>query len=527
MTLLVDDLAEALIEHSGSTASQLTDLVRSRGADADERTVTRVLFAAHGRFRCDDGNPVRWSIAVPPGSGPVSAARAPAAPAAVAEPRGPELYRWQDAALAAWTGQRRRGVVEAVTGAGKTIVGVAAVLAQRRARGQAMVLVPTRELQHQWIAVLHRWCGPATLVGALGDGGRASLASHDVVVAIVNSVRGSDIRPTRPGGLLVADECHRYASELNRLALDERMTRRLGLSATYARDDDGHCDWLDPYFGGTCFRLGYREAVADGVVAEPMVALVGISLDPDERADYEACTDTISRMAAVLIERYGVTRNPFPAFMREVNALADRSSEGDASTAARCYRHAVIERRRLLADARGKQRRLGELVPAVNAAERAIVFTQSIAASESAAALLSAHGLAAAAIHSRVASDARRTLLARFARGDLSVLAAPRVLDEGIDVPAADLAVIVGASRTRRQMVQRMGRVLRVKDDGRPARFAVLFAEHTVEDPGHGAHEGFLSEVTSVATAIEAFSASTPASDVIAFLGGGRITGGR
>ena len=69
-------------------------------------------------------------------------------------------------------------------------------------------------------------------------------------------------------------------------------------------------------------------------------------------------------------------------------------------------------------------------------------------------------------------------------------MSAPRVLDEGVDVPAADLAVIVGASRSRRQMIQRMGRILRRKSDGRLARLAVLFVEGTVEDPAAGAHEG-------------------------------------
>jgi superfamily II DNA or RNA helicase len=78
------------------------------------------------------------------------------------------------------------------------------------------------------------------------------------------------------------------------------------------------------------------------------------------------------------------------------------------------------------------------------------------------------------------------------------VLVAPRVLDEGVDVPAADLAVIAGASRSRRQVVQRMGRVLRKKPDGRLARFVVLFAQGTIEDPAFGAHEAFLDKVVAV-----------------------------
>ena len=76
------------------------------------------------------------------------------------------------------------------------------------------------------------------------------------------------------------------------------------------------------------------------------------------------------------------------------------------------------------------------------------------------------------------------------------------MLDEGVDVPAADLAVILAASRSRRQMIQRMGRVLRRKPDGRAARFIIVYARGTVEDPALGAHEGFLDEITPVAAAV-------------------------
>jgi superfamily II DNA or RNA helicase len=523
--VLADDLAEALRVHPDSTAGELVELVTYAGSMLDEKVVARTLYAAHGRFRCDGGDPVRWCLAGPADTRPPPTVRLVTVDGTGDDPVAPTLYRWQRAALAAWVRQRRRGVIEAVTGAGKTIVGVAAVLEQRRARGQAVVLVPTKELQQQWLAVLGRWCGPATLVGARGAGGRATLVSHDVVVALVNSVRESDLRPTRPGGLLVADECHRYGSEMNRLALDARMTRRLGLSATYVREDDGHRNWLDPYFGGTCFTLGYQEAVADGVVAEPVVVLLGVALHADERARYDEHTETIGQAAARLIEQYGVTSHPYSAFMREVNQLAGRFNDGVASNLARRYRHAVLDRRRLLAHAREKDERLGGLAPAVAAAARTIVFTQSIAASESAAALLRARGVTARAVHSGLPSELRRASLQQFATGEVHALTAPRVLDEGIDVPAADLAVIIGASRTRRQMIQRMGRVLRVKTGGGRARFAILYAEQTVEDPARGAHEGFLGEVTSIATALRTFPSSTPADAVNAFLDGAARTG--
>jgi RNA polymerase primary sigma factor len=386
---------------------------------------------------------------------------------------------------------------------------VAAAVDELRRRGQVLVLVPTVELQHQWVSELESRLAGGQRVGRMGAGASDRLATHDVLVAVVNSARTVDVRPIRRGGLLVADECHRYGSAMNRLALDPRFSRRLGLSATYARDDDGNLAWLDPYFGGTCFRLGYDRAVADGVTARFTVTLIGVCFSPDEQARYDELTEVLRKLRARLIERYGVPEGPFEEFLKAVIALAD--GDGNGGRVARAYRQALLERRRLLADAPAKDAALAVLAPAVGAADRAIVFTQSIAASERACRLLADRGLRAGAVHSQLPALEREVALRRFAAGELDVLSAPRVLDEGVDVPAADLAVIVGASRSRRQMLQRMGRVLRRKPDGRRARFAVLFVEGTVEDPRLGAHEAFLGEITDVADRVLCYPADAMA----------------
>ena len=171
----------------------------------------------------------------------------------------------------------------------------------------------------------------------------------------------------------------------------------------------------------------------------------------------------------------------------------------------------MLERRRLLADTPAKDAALALVAPAIGAADRTLVFTQSIAASERAGQVLAGCGLRAAVMHSMLARRRAAEALRRFAEGEVDVLAAPRALDEGIDVPAADLAIIAAASRSRRQMIQRMGRVLRKKSDGRRARFAVLFVEGTVEDPRLGAHEAFLDEIAGVADRVSCFPASQAA----------------
>ncbi|MDQ2729117.1 MAG: DEAD/DEAH box helicase family protein [Actinomycetota bacterium] len=499
--MLADDLATALRAAPGLAAAELA----ARVGSSSEQVVSFALFADHAHFRCDRATPPRWWLA----SGPRPLADVhPAGPGPVVAPVSPiRLHRWQADALTAWAGAGRRGVIEAVTGTGKTMVGVAAALEELARRGQVLVLVPTVELQRQWVIELTARLPPGVTVGRLGAGVADSLSTHDVLVAVVNSARVIDVRPIRAGGLLVADECHRYGSAVNHLALDGRFRRRLGLSATYARDDDGNLAWLDPYFGGTCLRLGYRRALAEEVTARFTVTLLGVRLGADERVRYEDLSEQMKRLWARLVDRYGVPSEPFDAFLRALAHLAD--SDGDGAGAARSYRQAMLERRRLLADTPAKDEALAGLAAAIADADRAIVFTQSIAASERAAQRLGSCDLRSGVIHSALTGDERRAVLRRFAAGDLKVLAAPRVLDEGIDVPAADLAVIAAASRSRRQMVQRMGRVLRRKPDGRRARFAVLFAEETVEDPRWGAHEVFLEEMADVADRVWRYGSGT------------------
>jgi len=80
------------------------------------------------------------------------------------------------------------------------------------------------------------------------------------------------------------------------------------------------------------------------------------------------------------------------------------------------------------------------------------------------------------------------------------------VLDEGIDVPDANLGIVMSASRTRRQMIQRMGRILRRKRPGVAARFIIMFAKDTLEDPAYRVErDGFLDEIERISEATRVF----------------------
>jgi superfamily II DNA or RNA helicase len=189
---------------------------------------------------------------------------------------------------------------------------------------------------------------------------------------------------------------------------------------------------------------------------------------------------------------------------------------------ARGYLNAFTKRQALLADCGRKLDAFDGLSAVLAKAQRALVFTQTKHSAESAAGKLQAAGVLAQAFTSDLKQDERRRLLEQFHSGRVPVLCAPRVLDEGVDVPEADVGVIVASSRSRRQMIQRMGRIIRPNLDGHPACFFILYVRGTSEDPELGAHEVFLQEVIDVADDVRVFRAGAKGPELLAWYTAGR-----
>ncbi len=420
-------------------------------------------------------------------------------------PETRELYRWQLDALASWLVCGRRGVIEAVTGSGKTDVAIAAAADALRRGRFVLVLVPSRVLMEQWHGRLTT-AFPDARIGRLGDTGRDRPAVCDVLVATRHSCAAH--RPLPPegstGGLLVADECHGLGGAVLRKALLPQYEERLGLTATLERSDDAVNEILLPYFGGICHRYGFEQAIADGVCARPRVAFVGVELTADERAEYIATEQRLVTARQHLRRVAGMPLEPFGDFLAAVGHLAERDA-GPDGRAAREYLEVFSKRRQIVAQSTGKYELLGHLADAIKAADGTLLFTETVRAANHAINRLDPL-LSIELITGSTARRQRREILGDLRVRRLDAVAAPRVLDEGIDVPDANLGVVMSASRTRRQMIQRMGRILRRKAPGVAARFVIMYAKDTVEDPSQRLErDGFLDEVERISEATGVF----------------------
>lgn len=506
-------VADVLDASADLTVRQIVTGLRAAGHQRIPRAMVEDALTSDPRFLVDgDGPKARWRLDPNAEPGATSRSRpavtvAPGERATVsaADPlAGMGLRDWQVEAFAAWASAGARGVVEAVTGTGKTRLAVAATRACLANGGRALVLAPTLELVEQWVREVRTYV-PEARVGRLGGGGDDDLHDHHVVIATPHSAAKVPVEP--PGlGLLVADEAHRYGAPTWAEALRPAFQMRLALTATYERSDEGIEDILGPYFGEVVTSYGYDRAVPDGVVAPFRIAFLGTALESGEAARYAQLDRQVRQLHADLTGRFGLPRDPrkmFPALAAMVAEGHGRKADPRTAAAAQ-YLSAVRGRRDVAAQCAGKLdvvRRLGPLLRAH--ADRSLVFCDTVDQAEHAATLLSRSGLTAETVHGDLPRDKRRIRLAQFKKGNLDVLVAPRVLDEGVDVPEADVAVVLAAFRTRRQMIQRLGRVLRLKPDGRHARLVIAYAKETREDPDRGGHDAFTREVTDVATAVE------------------------
>jgi superfamily II DNA or RNA helicase len=407
------------------------------------------------------------------------------------------LYDWQREALRGWRLSDYRGIVEAVTGAGKTRIAISAIADHLAEDGKVLVLVPTVVLLHQWRENLESAI-PGLRVGLVGDGWDDQHDRFDVLVAVLASARRRNFPLGGATGLLVADEVHRAGAEYSQRALDVAFTKRLGLSATYERLDNAHETALLPYFGRVVFRYGYAEGIRDGVISSVRVAFVGVAFSEEEALRYQQLILQLKAARRTLLRDWGVRPGPFSAFLDDVIRLTHQGGVKGGMAAQRWLK-LWGQKKDMLAETPAKQAAIRHLSGALTDADRSLIFTQSIESANTIAETVAECGLAVATHHSKVPAPERQRIMRDFADGTTTVLSSVQTLEEGVDVPDADLAVIVAASKQRRQMVQRMGRIMRRKTDGRDARFVIMFVRATDEDPRFGAHDTFVDELLEVA----------------------------
>lgn len=368
-----------------------------------------------------------------------------------------EPYPHQKEALIAWKQSGRNGVVVLPTAAGKTYL---AMLAMQATPRSTLIVVPTIDLMHQWYAQL-LLTFPDAEIGLLGGGAR------DRTAILVSTYDSAAIHAEALGNryaLLIFDECHHLPTDFNRVIAEYAIAPyRLGLSATPERTDGKHAD-LNLLIGKEVYRKTAEE-LAGSALAKHEVVQIKVKLSALEREKYKQLIEqrnTFLRSAKISL-------GSLKGWQMFVQASA-RSTEG---------RRAMLahrEAKEIALGTDGKMRILSNIL-AQHYPERTLIFT----ADNATVYRISQEFLIPAITHQTPVKERHETLT-KFRAGEYKTLVASHVLNEGVDVPAASVAIILSGTGSAREYVQRLGRVLRKGEDSKLAMMYEVIAEDTSEE---------------------------------------------
>ncbi|MDF9746997.1 DEAD/DEAH box helicase family protein [Natrinema salsiterrestre] len=366
-----------------------------------------------------------------------------------------ETDRWADTALETVSGAPA-GVLELPTGSGKTVIALKAI---ERLSVPTLVVVPTIDLLEQWERELEREFGEP--IGRFGGGEQRlepiTVSTYDSAYLKADSV-GDRF------GIVVFDEVHHLGGEGYReIARLLAAPARLGLTATFERPDGAH-EVIEDVVGPLVHRVDVDELAGDHL-ANYDVKRLAVSLTPDEREEYERNQEVFTDYLATstIDMRSG----------SDYQELVKRSGNDPEA------REALLARQRAREIMFGSEAKLDALAGILDdhRGERTIVFT----AHNDLAYDVSERFLIPTITHQTGTAE-RREILERFREGTYTRIATSNVLDEGVDVPDASVAVVLSGSGSEREFVQRLGRILRPKADGGRAILYEVISDDTSEE---------------------------------------------
>jgi len=370
-----------------------------------------------------------------------------------------EPHDYQVDALAAWDQAGRRGSIILPTGAGETFIAIQAI---SRVNRSAVVVAPTIDLLHQWYARLVN--AFATEVGVYYGGEKKVLP---LTVTTYHSAGDLMAEYGNTFKLIIFDEVHHLpAPSWGEAALMAPAPLRLGLTATYPEaHEQSNGRWsVEDLIG----PIVYTKRLED-LVGQQLALYRTQRLRIDLSAEERACYDADYALYAGFVRARQLQRRYGPAWLMELMRLSAIDPQA---------RRAFLARQRLLqllASCEGKLTALAALLNEY-ASERVLVFTEHNAVVYD----IARRHLVPAITHETNAAE-RKQILEGFQAGRYRVIVTSRVLNEGVDVPEAKIAIVLGGGSSVREYIQRLGRVLRKVENKQAALFEVI-ARKTIEE---------------------------------------------
>ena len=414
-----------------------------------------------------------------------------------------ELYRWQKDCLRRWEENGHRGIVNVITGAGKTVLAMAAMeklCTKLDGRLHVYIVVPKIPLLRQWRRELHGFF-PADWFRDEGIGQfcgtRKDKPGRRVMIYVVNSARYSisrhilhDMRQDIPV-LLVGDECHHYTGEYNARIFDflqqssfrNDLYYSLGLSAT--PDNFRYETVLVPALGAEIYRYGFSQALKDKRVSPFTILQVALSFSAQELNEYTDLSYKMQGILKSLLKQHPeLSASDSKAFIHRVQALSD--AEKDPESPSSLFLLYSWRRSEITATAFSRILCAEQLIHLLAPSERILVFCERIAQANALyERLLPKYPGKVGRYHSEIPASQRQQTFEAFHSGQFRILISCKALDEGIDVPDATVGIVLSGEQVNRQRIQRLGRILRTSPGKHSASLYYLYIRESSEDPAY------------------------------------------
>ena len=366
------------------------------------------------------------------------------------------LRSYQKKAIENWISAGKKGCIILPTGSGKTIIAIKLI---EIINSSTLIVVPTLDLMEQWTKFLSKYFRKIE-IGNIGKG------ISNITGITVSTYDSAFIRSSFIGNkfaFVIFDEVHHLAAPGYRTIAEQFISPyRLGLTATYEREDNLHLDF-PRLVGGIVYQSSVNELTKEKHIASFIVEKRYVKLLPEEEIEYHKNYDQYLSYLQELGIRYG--RNGFQRLIM----ISGKNLYA---------RNALLARNKALDIALNSQSKIEELrkILTENPNMRTIIFTQH----NKLVYAISNEFLIPFITH-KSSKQEREDALNGFRDGRYRVLVTSKVLDEGVDVPEAELGIIVSGTGSKREFIQRLGRLLRTKPNNRNAKLIEIISSGTTE----------------------------------------------
>lgn len=351
------------------------------------------------------------------------------------------LHEWQKNAINYFFNNNCNVVYEVTTGAGKSICSIEIIKRVLKENPSIFILIVVPKnviLEKMWFPELMKHGFSMKDVGIFYG------STKECCKITITNMQNVTSLPLDLFDMIVLDECHNYATQRLFRILKHNFRFKLGLSATLERMDKQHWEMLS-YFNYHVFKYTPKEALDDGILNQFIFYNIGVNMTPD---DYDEYLELTQKLNACILQG--------GSFHRIMN--------GKAGIPLKMQMMKLMgERKQMVLNYYLKFEILKKVVHKhIN--NKILVFNEYNKQTTKCYWALLEDGIKARILHSEVPKDDREQVLNDYSNNKFNILLSTKILDEGYNLPSIDVGIIMAGNSTAKQTIQRLGRVLRKKE---------------------------------------------------------------